>query len=179
MPQPSAATGVADVRQAGAACATGAHDAPPPSGGASYDPLTTGTFRTMVLAASLLPTDGPKDKPLDWKELLAPKSKLEVAALLIILVVRFLVVPFAGLGLVSLFQGMSWLPNDPICYLVVLVQAVMPSAQNIVLLMNLQSSTRPLAPTMARILLQLYLLSVVPLAMWMGAIIPMIGLSAV
>ena len=136
-------------------------------------------IQTMVLAASLLPTDGPKDKPLDWKELLAPKSKLEVAALLIILVVRFLVVPFAGLGLVSLFQGMSWLPNDPICYLVVLVQAVMPSAQNIVLLMNLQSSTRPLAPTMARILLQLYLLSVVPLAMWMGAIIPMIGLSAV
>ena len=134
-------------------------------------------IQTMVLAASLLPTDGPKDKPIDWKELLSPKSKLEVGALVVILFVRFLVVPFAGLGLVSLFQGMNWLPQDPICYLVVLVQAVMPSAQNIVLLMNLQSSTRPLAPTMARILLQIYLLSVVPLAMWMGAILPMIGLS--
>jgi len=114
---------------------------------------------------------------LNWRELLSPQSKLEVAALLIVLIVRFLVVPFAGLGLVSVFQNLNWLPNDPICYLVVLVQAVMPSAQNIVLLMNLQSSTRPLAPTMARILLQLYLLSVVPLALWMGALLPMIGLG--
>merc|ERR1711904_69358 len=136
-------------------------------------------IQTMVLAASLLPVDGPKDKPIDWKELLSPKSKLEGYALIITLFVRFLVVPFAGLGMVSAFQSMNWLPQDPICYLVVLVQAVMPSAQNIVLLMNLQSSTRPLAPTMARMLLQIYLLSVVPLAMWMGAIIPMIGLSAV
>jgi len=134
-------------------------------------------IQTMVLAASLLPTDGPKDKPINWKELLSPQSKLEVAALIIILIVRFLVVPFAGLGLVNLFQTMNWLPQDPICYLVVLVQAVMPSAQNIVLLMNLQSSTRPLAPTMARILLQLYLLSVVPLALWMGTILPMINLA--
>jgi len=131
----------------------------------------------MVLAASLLPTDGPKDKPLDWKELLSPKSKLEVGALIITLFVRFLVVPFAGLGIVNVFQTMKWLPNDPICYLVVLVQAVMPSAQNIVLLMNLQSSTRPLAPVMARILLQIYLLSVVPLALWMGFLLPMIGLG--
>ncbi|QDZ19859.1 hypothetical protein HOP50_03g23760 [Chloropicon primus] len=134
-------------------------------------------IQTMVLAASLLPTDGPKDKPLDWKELLSPKSKLEVGALIITLFVRFLVVPFAGLGIVNVFQTMKWLPNDPICYLVVLVQAVMPSAQNIVLLMNLQSSTRPLAPVMARILLQIYLLSVVPLALWMGFLLPMIGLG--
>ena len=134
-------------------------------------------IQTMVLAASLLPTDGPKDEPLDWKELLSPKSKLEVGALVITMVVRFLVVPFAGLGMVNLFQSLNWLPQDPICYLVVLVQAVMPSAQNIVLLMNLQSSTRPLAPTMARILLQIYLLSVVPLAIWMGVLLPMIGLS--
>merc|ERR1712176_1616561 len=84
-------------------------------------------IQTMVLAASLLPTDGPKDEPLDWKELLSPKSKLEVGALVITMVVRFLVVPFAGLGMVNLFQ--------------------------------------------------IYLLSVVPLAIWMGVLLPMIGLS--
>ena len=45
-------------------------------------------IQTMVLAASLLPVDGPKDKPIDWKELLSPKSKLEVYALIITLFVR-------------------------------------------------------------------------------------------
>ena len=136
---------------------------------------STLAVQTLVLAASLIPAD--EDKKVDMRELLMPASKQEIGVLFITMLVRFVVTPLVGLGLLLLFRNLSWLPEDPICYLVLLVQAVMPSAQNLVLLMQLQASTRPLAPLMAKLLLQIYLLAVIPLALWMGALLPIIGLQ--
>ncbi len=43
----------------------------------------------------------------------------------------------------------------------------MPSAQNLVLLMQLQKSTQPLAPRMAALLLRMYAFAIVPVTAWM------------
>jgi hypothetical protein len=42
----------------------------------------------------------------------------------------------------------------------------MPSAQNLVLLMQLRPATQPLAPRMAALLLRLYVLAIVPVTLW-------------
>lgn len=47
------------------------------------------------------------------------------------------------------------------------VQSAMPSAQNLVLLMQLRKSTQPLAPRMAALLLRTYALAIVPVTAWM------------
>ena len=42
----------------------------------------------------------------------------------------------------------------------------MPSAQNLVLLMQLRKSTQPLAPRMAALLLRIYAFAIVPVTAW-------------
>ena len=42
----------------------------------------------------------------------------------------------------------------------------MPSAQNLVLLIQLQTTTRPLAPRMAALLLRMYAFAIVPVTAW-------------
>ena len=42
----------------------------------------------------------------------------------------------------------------------------MPSAQNLVLLMQLRPATQPLAPRMAALLLRLYVLAIIPVTLW-------------
>ena len=46
------------------------------------------------------------------------------------------------------------------------VQSAMPSAQNLVLLMQLRKSTQPLAPRMAALLLRIYAVAIVPVTAW-------------
>ena len=46
------------------------------------------------------------------------------------------------------------------------VQSAMPSAQNLVLLMQLRKSTQPLAPRMAALLLRIYAVAVIPVTAW-------------
>ena len=46
------------------------------------------------------------------------------------------------------------------------VQSAMPSAQNLVLLMQLRKSTQPLAPRMTALLLRIYAVAVIPVTAW-------------
>lgn len=46
------------------------------------------------------------------------------------------------------------------------VQSAMPSAQNLVLLMQLRKSTQPLAPRMAALLLRIYAVAIIPVTAW-------------
>ena len=46
------------------------------------------------------------------------------------------------------------------------MQSAMPSAQNLVLLMQLRKSTQPLAPRMAALLLRIYAVAVIPVPAW-------------
>ncbi len=44
----------------------------------------------------------------------------------------------------------------------------MPSAQNLVVVLNLRAATQPLAPRMAALLLRLYAVSVLPVGLWVS-----------
>lgn len=52
----------------------------------------------------------------------------------------------------------------------------MPTAQNLVLMMQLQPGTAALAPATARLLLQLYTLAVVPVTLWVSVFARLVGL---
>ena len=47
----------------------------------------------------------------------------------------------------------------------------MPSAQNLVVVLQLKPSTQPLAPRMAALLLRLYVFSVLPVSVWVSVFV--------
>ena len=49
-----------------------------------------------------------------------------------------------------------------------MAQSAMPSAQNLTIMMQLQPATARLAATTARLLLQMYVLTLVPLTVWLA-----------
>ena len=51
----------------------------------------------------------------------------------------------------------------------------MPSAQNLALVVNLQKGTQFLAPKLAKLLLQLYVLSVLPVTVWVTLFVSSLG----
>ena len=81
-----------------------------------------------------------------------------------IAVTRLLLMPLAGLALYLAARGL--LPRDPLCHLAVLVQAAMPPAQNLVVIMQLRDSTQPLARRFARLVVRLYALAAASVAVW-------------
>lgn len=93
---------------------------------------------------------------------------LEGEAFWVITVIRLLVMPIVGLMLVGLLQQYRWLPVDPLCKLTILVVTSMPTAQNLVVLVQLHAKTRPLAGVLANFLLRQYLLSVLSLTIWIS-----------
>ena len=64
-------------------------------------------------------------------------------------------------------SGSAWYPSDPIVALVALTMSAMPPAQNLVLLTNLNSKTRFLAPRIGGVLVRMYVLAVVPCTGWL------------
>jgi hypothetical protein len=54
------------------------------------------------------------------------------------------------------------------CVGAILVMSCMPSAQNLVLLLNLKPETAPLAPALARLLLRQILLAAGPMTIWIS-----------
>ena len=85
--------------------------------------------------------------------------------------VRLFLMPLASMFLVTGLASAGLLPRDPICQLALMVEGSMPSAQNLVLLMQLRESTQPLAPRTAQLLLQLYTLAVIPITFWMAVFV--------
>lgn len=159
--------------------------------------LAGGTLaiQTLVLASSLLQkqssnvssdainseNENKKGKELPsiklmqsvWRALV-PSNIHEFRALTILFLVRFLLVP------VTLFY--SWhilakylcgwaapLAADPLFLFVIAVQSVMPSAQNLIIILQLSPETRPMASTFARMLLKLYTYSILPVTLWVTA----------
>lgn len=82
--------------------------------------------------------------------------------------VRTFVTPLVGLASVAVFARVGLLSPDPVCRLAILVQSAMPSAQNLVLVMQLRPSSRDMAPKLARLLLRTYTLAILPMTIWMS-----------
>ena len=93
----------------------------------------------------------------------------DLRALLIAGVTRFAILPAIGVvGFIALrLVNSPWYPTDPIVALVVLTMICMPSAQNLVLLVNLREETRHLAPRLAGLLLRMYVLAIPFVTVWL------------
>jgi len=114
-----------------------------------------------------------------WLKLLLPSDALEQRTLVAVCIVRFLLMPLVGIGLVMGMLHAGLLPQDPICHFAVMLQSAMPSAQNLVLLLQLREETQPLAAGMALLLLRLYMLAIVPLTLWITIFMSISGLGTV
>lgn len=115
-----------------------------------------------------------------WFKHLTPPGRLgcggarRLSVLLGVSVVRLVVLPALTLGLVLWLRSLGLLPADPLVALVLLVQAAMPSAQNLVLLMQLQPATRYMAPKMAGMLLRQYALATLSVTAWTSVFVALL-----
>lgn len=132
-------------------------------------------IQTLVLAASLLqPADGAKPKRApgilgEIKSFFKSESLAETRALCVLGIVRFILAPMTAILLFRMLSQMtmfSTVLSDPIFLFVVAVQSVMPSAQNLLIALQLNQVTQGAAPELARLLLKLYALAILPVTVW-------------
>ncbi|KAL4517882.1 hypothetical protein Ndes2526B_g02280 [Nannochloris sp. 'desiccata'] len=103
---------------------------------------------------------------------LAPSDATEARALAVLASVRFVLVPTTAIlvwNWVSKLGFVGSLASDPLFLFVLAVQCVMPSAQNLIIVLQLSEATRPAAPAFARLLLKLYAYAVLPVTLWVTA----------
>jgi hypothetical protein len=97
------------------------------------------------------------------------ESVVETRALTILGVIRFVLMPVSA---ILLHKACSHIPvfapvlADPILMFVLAVQTVMPSAQNLLIALQLSPHTQSAAPGLARLLLKLYALAILPVTLW-------------
>ena len=119
------------------------------------------------------PTEAPAGARSIWARIrnhgfirwVIPSEAWERRVLGAAVVVRLLVMPCAGLALFVL--AAPFLPKDPVVRLACLLQSAMPSAQNLVVLLQARDFSVPLARRATPIMLRLYMLAVIPVAIWM------------
>ena len=147
-------------------------------------------MQTLVLAASFASFRGAGGEEREGRwgvlgELLSPAfpapSRLVVGARgeAVMAAARLLLVPAASAAALwvlrrgGLLQGLP-----PLALLVALVQAAMPTAQNLVLLLNLQADGdgRPAGAAFAAALVRQYAASVVPTTLWLSLFAATFGL---
>ena len=109
---------------------------------------------------------GPKH-PFQWLRNILPRDALETRILATVGIARLILVPAAAFVIVESLAAIGLLPNDPVCKLVLLVEGSMPTAQNLVLLMNLHDNTRHMAEKAGRLMLRLYPIAILPVTIWM------------
>eukprot|EP00638_Chattonella_subsalsa_P005096 CAMPEP_0117750188 /NCGR_PEP_ID=MMETSP0947-20121206/10204_1 /TAXON_ID=44440 /ORGANISM="Chattonella subsalsa, Strain CCMP2191" /LENGTH=411 /DNA_ID=CAMNT_0005568277 /DNA_START=221 /DNA_END=1455 /DNA_ORIENTATION=+ len=85
-----------------------------------------------------------------------------------VMVARFILMPLAALGLVNLGIATSLLPKDNMLYFILLMQACMPSAQNSVIMLQMEGEVEA-ANSMAKTLSTVYILSIIPMALLLTA----------
>lgn len=93
-------------------------------------------------------------------------SRIDARALAAVAIVRLLLMPAASILLVKGLISIEWMAADPVIALVVLLQGSMPTAQNLVVLLHLDTKTERGAARLAEMLLRLYALAVIPLTLW-------------
>ena len=100
---------------------------------------------------------------------LRPRGAWEWRMLIAVSTVRFILMPVVCSGLVLGAAWLGVLPASRACLFALLLQGVMPPAQELVLMLQLQPKTVKLASSAARLLLQLYFVAVVPVTLWVSA----------
>lgn len=101
----------------------------------------------------------------------APSAVLPGKAEAVIALARFVVVPALTLAAVLLLRSWGLLSGSALdrnVLLVLLVQSAMPSAQNLVLLLNLKPGGRAEAGALAASLVRQYVVAALPVAFWLS-----------
>ncbi|PRW21016.1 auxin efflux carrier family [Chlorella sorokiniana] len=114
------------------------------------------------------------------RQQLLPSDSMEARALLVLALTRFLLVPLATMACLQALAAGGLLPpvlSDPVLLFVLLVEACMPSAQNLIILLQLSERTQALAPAFARLLLKLYFWAILPCTLWVTAFATNLGLA--
>jgi predicted permease len=88
---------------------------------------------------------------------------------------RFVLMPLCCLALLKLGTRLRLIPTDPLLHFVLLVESCMPSAQNSVVILNLEGK-KEAAGSMAKTVSVLYIFSVIPVALLLSAIMTFTGL---
>lgn len=133
------------------------------------------SIQTLVLAASLVqPGDAPK--PQQQRGIIGTiynffksSNGIETRAVAVLSFVRFVLAPVSAIVLFKLFSNFPIfgpILADPILLFVIAVQSVMPSAQNLLIALQLSPQTQGAAPGLARLLLKLYALAILPVTLW-------------
>ncbi len=113
------------------------------------------------------------------RRLLLPADALEARALGVLCLTRFLIVPAAMLAALRWAAAAGWLRGvvgDPVLLFVIMVQACMPSAQNLIVLLQLFDATRPAAPAFAKMLLKQYAYATLPVTLWVTVLATQLGI---
>jgi predicted permease len=82
--------------------------------------------------------------------------------------VRFVLLPLASLGALTAVRTRGWLPPDPLLDFMLVLQSAMPSAQNSVIALQVRGESAR-ASRMARVLLLVYLMAILPVAVILTA----------
>lgn len=110
------------------------------------------------------------------------ETVVEGRALTVLATIRFILMPTSA---VVLYKVCSHIPffapvlADPILMFVLAVQAVMPSAQNLLIALQLSPHTQSAAPGLARLLLKLYALAILPVTLWVTGFASRLGVPLV
>lgn len=145
--------------------------------------LAAGTLamQTLVLASSLLQKSGQAPQRMEsesggmvksFLKAVMPTDATEARALGVLFLVRFILLPTTAIVTWQWVARAPWaapLVADPLFLFVIAVQAVMPSAQNLIIMLQLSDTMRPVAPAFARLLLKLYAYAVLPVTLWVTA----------
>jgi len=92
-----------------------------------------------------------------------------------VMLARFVMMPIAALALVKSGISLNMLPNDKMLYFILLMEACMPSAQNSVIMLQMEGQTAA-AQSMAKTLSTVYLLSIIPMALLLTACLQWVAL---
>lgn len=104
---------------------------------------------------------------------LRPRGAWEWRVLLAVGAVRFLIVPAISVAVLLWLRssGLAPLPAGKACMLALLLPSIAPPGQNLALVVQLSPSTSALTAPMSRLLLQLYALAVLPVTLWVAAVV--------
>jgi len=128
--------------------------------GAAYTPAGL-----LVLAGSLSGTSTENQPKKDLYKLLGGVSFS-----------RFVIAPLVAVGLIRLLEWIKIMPADPVMVFVILLQSCMPSAQNSVVILQVEQKQEA-AKLMAQMLCLLYILALLPTSGMITLFLQITGLA--
>jgi predicted permease len=141
--------------------------------GLPRSPLRQQREKAAAAAASSSPPSAADAAGASLLSQLRPRGAWEWRVLLAVGAVRFLIVPAISVAVLLWLRssGLAPLPAGKACMLALLLPSIAPPGQNLALVVQLSPSTSALTAPMSRLLLQLYALAVLPVTLWVAAVV--------